>query len=519
MENNLAIVYARVSSEEQKKKGFSLRGQSAKLRAYCEGKFEIVEAIETQEPASEAGRKDFGRMIDQVRKENIKNIVVWHSDRLSSNPDDQALVKRLMKKEDVKLHCVQTGRVLDKDNYEDMFIMDIEAAVNARRIADLARKTKDGQHQKCIEGEYPRYCPIGYLNQVDPKNPDRVIIIKDEKRAPYIIEFFEKYATGNYSTKSLAKEMSKTDFRTRETEKRPSKPICRRSLRIILRDPFYYGEFLWNGLLWPHKYEPLISRSLFDKVGKILDEKALTLGCGRRDSDTFPFKKFLRCGFCGLRFTASVAKKEYKYYHCHKENGDCQQKSYRAEKIDELLAAGIGNIRLADSSIQAIKKMLGEVDVKQSSGDRKKLKECDAHISKDDNKIKNLYRDRLDDKFSLEILKELEKETMEDREHWVSEKAKLSKANLNFKADGIAIASMLSGLQEGYKRQDIKGKVRILEIILNQVVLKNGEIRFEWKEPYNLFFDLAARWDVPEEVLEAWEPKVTFSHSVIAGGP
>jgi DNA invertase Pin-like site-specific DNA recombinase len=494
-----AIVYARVSSEEQKRKGFSLPAQVRELKTYCEGKFaEVVDVIETQESAGEEGRKDFGRMLERIRKENIQNIVVRHSDRLSSNDDDKATIKKMMKKEGRKLHCVQTGRVLDAENYEDIFIMDIEAAVNTRRLADLAKKTKDGQRQKCVDHEYPRCAPVGYLNQIDSKNPDRVIIIKDEKRAQYVFSWFEKYSSGKYSVKSLTKEISKTDFQTRETEKRISKPISQRSLCRVLRNRFYTGEFLWNGLIWQGNYEPLISKELFAKVQEILDEKAISLGVGRRDSDTFPFKKFLRCGYCGLRFTASMAKKEYKYYHCHKENGNCQQKSYRAEEIDKLLENGIGNIRLTDTSIQAIKEMIGKADVKQNTGDRKKLKECVVKISKADNKIKNLYSDRLEEKISLQMYQDFEKEIREDRSYWESERAKLSKANLNFKTDAEAIMKMLGNLRESYGRQDILGKRRILEIILKQAVLKNGEVQFEFREPFNLFFDMAKFLDVSD---------------------
>lgn len=497
--NEKAIIYARVSSEEQKRKGFSLPAQVRELKAYCDGKFaEVVDVIETQESAGDIGRKDFARMLDRIRKEDIKNIVVRHSDRLSRNPDDQATIKKMMKKEGRKLHCVQTGRVLDAENYEDIFIMDIEGAVAARMIADLAKKTKDGQRQKCVDHEYPRCAPVGYLNAVDPKNPDRVIIIKDEKRASHVISWFEKYASGKYSVKGLAKEIGNTDFRTRETEKRISKPISQRSLCRVLRNRFYTGEFLWNGIIWQGNYEPLISKELFAKVQEILDEKAISLGVGRRDSDTFPFKKFLWCGFCGLRFTASMAKRQYKYYHCYKENGNCQQKSYRAEEIDKLLENGIGNIRLTEKSIQAIKEMIGKADVKQNAGDRKKLKECVVKISKADSKLKNLYGDRLEEKISMKMYQDFEKEIREDRSYWESERAKLSKANLNFKADAVAIMDMLGNLKESYGRQDILGKRRILEIILKQAVLKNGEIQFEWKEPFNLFFDLAKFLEVSD---------------------
>jgi len=448
-------------------------------------------------------RKEFDKMIQAAKERKINIVYIWTVDRLSRNLESGGKIEELIKENDVWVRIVEWDDFcLTKDSSPDDWhrfnTAIVQGDYEARKIA---KRTKLGQKEKVLQKGYPKEAPIGYLNISDPEdhNPKleerRRIIIKDEKRAPVVIEIFEKYATGNYSIKSLTKELAKTDFRTRETEHRLSRSITIKGIRTVLRNPFYYGEFRWQGIIWPGSHEPLISKALWDKVQAILDEKAVTLGCSRRASEVFPFKKFLQC-VCGGRFTANIADGKYKYYHCWRAKEDqCPEKNYREEAIDKLIGEGIGNLRLAEKSIEAIKQMLMKADVKQDSDEKKKLKECDAHIEKEKNKLRNAARICRDDAkpVTLEIYKELEEEVEEKITYWEGEKSKLSKTNENAKADGLAILGVLSNLKAAYKRQDTKGRIRILEIVLDKCILKNGEAGLVFKEPYDMFFE-AAKW-------------------------
>jgi hypothetical protein len=42
---------------------------------------------------------------------------------------------------------------------------------------------------------------------------------------------------------------------------------------MILRNPFYYGAFKFNGELYEGKHEPAIAKKLFDKVQEVMSEK------------------------------------------------------------------------------------------------------------------------------------------------------------------------------------------------------------------------------------------------------
>lgn len=79
MENNevlKVVLYARVSSEEQKREGFSIPAQLDLLRDFAlKNKFHIVKEFTESESAKQSGRKKFEEMIQFLKNsKDIKTI-------------------------------------------------------------------------------------------------------------------------------------------------------------------------------------------------------------------------------------------------------------------------------------------------------------------------------------------------------------------------------------------------------------------------------------------------------------
>lgn len=73
--------------------------------------------------------------------------------------------------------------------------------------------------------------------------------------------------TGLYSIKSLqnfAEEMNLCS-----SHSKTNKPLGRETIYAMLKNPFYYGEMVIRGEKMPHASEPLISKSLYDKVQEV----------------------------------------------------------------------------------------------------------------------------------------------------------------------------------------------------------------------------------------------------------
>src|SRR5436853_1918446 len=82
-----AVIYARVSSKEQEREGFSIPAQLKLLHEYAvEHGFHVVKEFIDVETAKTAGRTQFGEMVKflQAQKET-KIILVEKTDRLYRN--------------------------------------------------------------------------------------------------------------------------------------------------------------------------------------------------------------------------------------------------------------------------------------------------------------------------------------------------------------------------------------------------------------------------------------------------
>jgi hypothetical protein len=98
------VLYARVSSKDQEKEGFSIPAQLRLLRDYAAGKgFAIAHEFTDVETAKQSGRTNFGQMLTYLKKHQrvCRTILVEKTDRLYRNIKDYGTVDEL----DVEIHA------------------------------------------------------------------------------------------------------------------------------------------------------------------------------------------------------------------------------------------------------------------------------------------------------------------------------------------------------------------------------------------------------------------------------
>jgi hypothetical protein len=136
----------------------------------------------------------------------------------------------------------------------------------------------------------------GYLDQGGgrPKVPD-------PDRAPHVRGAFELYATGRYSLHSLTEELRRRGFRNSV-----GKTVGVNRLSSILRNPFYMGVIRMkrSGESYAGVPEPIIAKSLFDRVQDILDGKLNA----RPLVHDFLFRRMITCVNCGYRLIGETRK-------------------------------------------------------------------------------------------------------------------------------------------------------------------------------------------------------------------
>jgi site-specific DNA recombinase len=109
-----AVVYARVSSKEQEKEGFSIPAQLKLLKEYAAAQgFAVTEEYVDVETAKQTGRAAFGEMVAYLKAHPaVRVMLVEKTDRLYRNLKDWVTVDEL----EVEIHFPKEGVVLSRES-------------------------------------------------------------------------------------------------------------------------------------------------------------------------------------------------------------------------------------------------------------------------------------------------------------------------------------------------------------------------------------------------------------------
>ena len=156
-----AVLYARVSSKEQEREGYSIPAQCKLLRSYASRHgYEIVQEFIDIETAKQSGRTNFTQMIGFLEEHpDVRILLCEKTDRLYRNFKDYVTIDEL----DVTLVFVKEGSILNKHSRShEKFIHGIKVLMAKNYIDNLSEETRKGLREKAEEGWYPGTAPLGY---------------------------------------------------------------------------------------------------------------------------------------------------------------------------------------------------------------------------------------------------------------------------------------------------------------------------------------------------------------------
>lgn len=165
------------------------------------------------------------------------------------------------------------------------FIHGIKVLMAKNYIDNLSEEVKKGKNKKAKEGYYPQQAPVGYKN-VEGSSGKR-IIVPDPDKSIYICKMFDLYKTGKYSVAELRKILYAEGFNHN------GKAYSKAKLLYMLHDIFYIGKFIYNGITYEGKHEPIISPEVFYLVQSMFTESK-----ARKHNTEFLYTGLLTCGHC-----------------------------------------------------------------------------------------------------------------------------------------------------------------------------------------------------------------------------
>ena len=151
MTNKQVVIYARVSSKEQEREGFSIPAQLKLLRDYAKKKgFEIVQEYSDAETAKKAGRTNYNVMLAFLKANpDIRTVLVEKTDRLYRNFKDYVTLEDY----DLEVHLVKEGSIISKNSKShDKFIHGIKVLMAKNYIDNLSEEIAKGLHEGLEQG-------------------------------------------------------------------------------------------------------------------------------------------------------------------------------------------------------------------------------------------------------------------------------------------------------------------------------------------------------------------------------
>ena len=469
--STMAVLYARVSSKEQEKEGFSIPAQQKLLRGYAaESNIQIVQEFIDVETAKKTGRIGFGNMLKFMRTNpDCRIILVEKTDRLYRNIKDWVTLDET----DVEIHFVKENFVLSKDSRSsEKFLHGIKVLMAKNYIDNLSEEVRKGQLEKAAQGEWPSIAPVGYKNN---KETHKIEI--DGEKAIFVRSLFEEYANGDYSLEQLSRTAKESGLFSRN-----AMIINKAGIHRILKNPIYYGEFIWKNKRYLGSHGPLISKGLFDKVQGEFERANHPLETKRE----LPFAGLVKCEKCGCSMTPEIKKGKYIYYHCTQFKGKCDNVYIRQETLADLFADIVKRIHIDEQMVEYIRTALLE-----SQKDKMKFHEAAIEsLRKKYSQIQRLmdraYEDKLTGKISADFWERKSKEwdsEMLDIQHEIKTH---QNANLSYYQTGAQILELANKAYDLYLQQTAHEQRKLLNTILSNCTFYRGTLYPTYRKPFDI---------------------------------
>ena len=466
------VLYARVSSKDQEREGYSIPAQLKLLREYAQkNEFKIVREFVDVETAKVTGRKQFGEMIRFLEQTpTCRSLIVEKTDRLYRNFRDCVTLEDL----EVEIHLPKEGQIISKDaKSQAKLVHGIQVVIARNYIENLREEVKKGMREKAEQGIYPSRPPLGYLN-----NKLEHTIEVDPQKAPVAKRMFELYASGQHSLLHV-RNVIKNEF---------GQILAQGYLARLLKNPFYKGQFIWEDKVYNGTQIPLISADVFEQVQGVF--------CGHNKSNKsrkheFAFSGLLHCAYDNCAVTAELKKNRYTYYRCTGYRGKCDLPYFREELLGERLAVTLKDIHIPDDVLLQLEKSLltdkGRAEaIRKEQGER-----LQSRLSALRHRLDQAYLDKLDGKITEEFWNRKSVEWQSEEQQVLLALKSAEQPKSERMLDAMRTLELANKAYFLYLKQEPAEKAKLLKMVLSNCEIDSANVYPTYRKPFDLIFQHA----------------------------
>ena len=322
-----AVIYARYSDDSQREE--SIEGQIRECMEYADKEGITVLSTYIDRALSEKtdNRPQFQKLIEDSKQKLFDAVIVWKLDRFARNRTDSAVYRSLLRKNGVK---VVSAKENISDGPEGIILEAIIEGMSEYYSADLAAKVLRGMTDNALKGKFNGgNHTFGYA--IDENKHFKV----DPMTAPIVVEVFRKYADGA-TIKGIVGEL-----RSRNLLNTKGEIIGYHSIRRMLSNRRYLGEYSFNGTIIPGAFDPIVPQGLFDEVQRRID-KNKTGSAKHKAKQLYLLSDKLYCGKCNGKMVGECGRSSkgptYYYYKCcEAKHRRCDKRSVRKQYIEDIV--------------------------------------------------------------------------------------------------------------------------------------------------------------------------------------
>lgn len=465
-----AIIYTRVSTDEQADRGYSLRHQKDILEKYCSIKdIDIVAHYEEDHSAKTFNRPEFNKLLDYLKKHKheVDKLLVLKWDRFSRNATEAQNMLKDLGKLGVTVDAIE--QPIDMSIPENKLMLSIFLTTPEIENDRRAMNTTNGMRRAKLEGRWVAGAPFGYKFGRDEIN--KPILLKNEKAA-LVKEAFNLYATGIYDKEEVRKKLVKKGM-----------TLSRSAFWKMLHNVVYCGlikveatkndpETIVKGL-----HEPIISEEVFHKVQLVASGKKLVKAKPKKVSEELPMRGFLVCKCCNQNLTGSASKGNGgRYYYYHGQPG-CKER-IKADVVHSSFSGWLDSLSI-DPAIAELYLAIMKDIFKIEEGDRdKEVGKIDRLIEEKQKMLVSATEKFVNndlDKFSFKVLRDNTNKQLGELRRQRQELLDTDDAFGKYMKYGMSLLSNLKGYYEG---ASLEGKQKFIgSIFPEKLVFDDGKYR------------------------------------------
>ncbi len=397
-----AVIYRRVSSDEQAEKGFGLKGQLQVCTRLAEqaGYNVVGEFADRGKSGYQLeDRPALDKMFVRLGKGDVQTVIIWNMERFGRRTGIWSSITDRLEDLDVTLHLDVGG----KDFATRQFL----GAATTVMSKELREKLDRGKLNSVKAGSIQTGArpAMGY-NKVTNKDKKHFLVV-DPETAPTVLRIFNEYADG----KSMAQiALGLNRDRVTTNLQRLGQPSSGKwhqvSIGKLIKNPVYIGQFTYRktrrtskttSVLRPESewltipVPVLIGQDVWDRCQYRLQANTTK---GSKPKAEYLLRGYVSCGCGRLARIRKWRNTPGHYYLCsdqYNPNGNhCGIPIFNGERLEDEVIRWVLDVLLDRKALDEYIQQQGQASQAMTGQARKRLVKVEADLSKTETKLGRL---------------------------------------------------------------------------------------------------------------------------------